>query len=552
VPRCFPAAPDFAAGRTAERTAWEALRNQLPDEAVLFHSVGLIEGEREQELDLLVAWPGVGIGVIEVKGGHVTRDADGWHRESAGKKRRIGSPGVQAQDGRHVLTRYLERNAPDAAKARTAHVVVTPFTTVPSTWSAADCPRTMLLDKADLADAAGCVRAAIEQHGAGHQPLSPAGVDALVQALSGQLPGQTSLLSAAEEHEQRLDQMTRDQVKILDGFRYHDRLKVIGGAGTGKTWLALEQARRLGKSGDRVALLCYSRGLARYFERITASWPTKDRPSYVGLFHRLPIEWGAAEGADDDSDYWERRLPVELGQLAAARAPTELFDSIVVDEAQDFGELWWTSLLACLRDPVKGKLFVFLDEAQRVFLRQGVVPIELPPYVLGENIRNTKKIAQLFGSLSGELLKPRGMEGAPVRLVDVPVDEVIEAADNAVDALVEEGWEPGHVALLTTQHRHPEQKNAVDLGGWASYWDAFFAEEDVFYGHVLGFKGLERQVVVLAVNGFREAERAKEMLYVGLSRARSLLVIVGPRPLVEQVGGSGVLARLKKVEVWRP
>jgi len=187
-----------------------------------------------------------------------------------------------------------------------------------------------------------------------------------------------------------------------------------------------------------------------------------------------------------------------------------------------------------------------------VFLRQGVVPIELPPYVLGENIRNTKKIAQLFGSLSGELLKPRGMEGAPVRLVDVPVDEVIEAADNAVDALVEEGWEPGHVALLTTQHRHPEQKNAVDLGGWASYWDAFFAEEDVFYGHVLGFKGLERQVVVLAVNGFREAERAKEMLYVGLSRARSLLVIVGPRPLVEQVGGSGVLARLKKVEVWRP
>lgn len=74
----------------------------------------------------------------------------------------------------------------------------------------------------------------------------------------------------------------------------------------------------------------------------------------------------------------------------------------------------------------------------------------------------------------------------------------------------------------------------------------------MFYGHVLGFKGLERQVVVLAMNGFREAERAKEMLYVGLSRARSLLVIVGPRSLVEQVGGPGVLARLKKVEVWLP
>lgn len=552
MPRCFPAEPDFAAERTAERTAWEALRDQLPDEAVLFHSVGLIEGDREQELDLLVAWPGVGIGVLEVKGGHVTRSAEGWHQESAGKMRQIGSPVLQAQDGRHVLTRYLERHARDAARARSAHLVVLPFTTVPAGWQAADCPRTMLVDKADLTDAAGRVRTAIEQHGAGHQQLSAAGVDALVQALSGQLPGQTSLLSAAEEHEQRLDQMTRDQLKILDGFRYHDRLKVIGGAGTGKTWLALEQARRLGKAGDRVALLCYSRGLARLFERITATWPKKEQPAYVGLFHRLPIEWGAAEGADDDSDYWERRLPVELGELAAGRAPGDLFDSIVVDEAQDFGELWWTSLLACLRDPVAGKLFVFLDEAQRVFLRQGVVPIDLPPFVLGENIRNTKKIAQLFGSLSGELLRPRGMEGAPVRLVDVPVSGVLEAADNAVVALIEEGWEPGHIALLTTQHRHPEQKNAIDLGGWAAYWDAFFAEDDVFFGHVLGFKGLERQVVVLAVNGFREAERAKEMLYVGLSRARALLVIVGPRALVEQVGGPGVAARLKEVEAWTP
>ncbi|MEJ7744537.1 MAG: hypothetical protein WKF73_19580 [Nocardioidaceae bacterium] len=31
---------------------------------------------------------------------------------------------------------------------------------------------------------------------------------------------------------------------------------------------------------------------------------------------------------------------------------------------------------------------------------------------------------------------------------------------------------------------------------WASFWD----DDQVFYGHVLGFKGLERRVVVLAVN----------------------------------------------------
>src|SRR5665213_274859 len=84
-------------------------------------------------------------------------------------------------------------------------------------------------------------------------------------------------------------------------------------------------------------------------------------------------------------------------------------------------------------------------------------------------------------------------------------------ADDAVEALLDEGWRPGQIALLTTHYWHPEQKNAVDLGG---YWDDFFAETDVFYGHVLGLKGLERPVVVLAVNGFKDAERAKEMLYV--------------------------------------
>ena len=111
---------------------------------------------------------------------------------------------------------------------------------------------------------------------------------------------------------------------------------------------------------------------------------------------------------------------------------------------------------------------------------------------------------------------------------------------------------PIHTTLRsrTTDSRHPEQKNAVDLGGHAAYWDAFFAEEDVFYGHVLGFKGLERSVVVLAVNGFKQPERAKEMLYVGLSRARSLLVVVGSRQAVVEAGGGGVAKRLKDAQAW--
>ena len=85
-----------------------------------------------------------------------------------------------------------------------------------------------------------------------------------------------------------------------------------------------------------------------------------------------------------------------------------------------------------------------------------------------------------------------------------------------------------------------ERQAAVQDAYSATFWD----DEDLFYGHVLGFKGLERPAVVLAVNGFRDAARAREMLYVGLSRARDLLVVCGDLELIRRVGGEAVARRL--------
>jgi ATP-dependent exoDNAse (exonuclease V) beta subunit len=51
--------------------------------------------------------------------------------------------------------------------------------------------------------------------------------------------------------------------------------------------------------------------------------------------------------------------------------------------------------------------------------------------------------------------------------------------------------------------------------------------DQVFYGHLLGFKGLERRAVVLAVNEASHFDRSRERLYVGLSRARDQLVVCG-------------------------
>lgn len=117
-------------------------------------------------------------------------------------------------------------------------------------------------------------------------------------------------------------------------------------------------------------------------------------------------------------------------------------------------------------------------------------------------------------------------------------------ADEHQSVVDREGREPGQIALLTTGSRHPVQKEQVELEGYDGYWDGFFSSSDVFYGHVLGFKGLERPVVVLAVNGFGSAERAQQRLYVGLSRARSLLMVVGDGGEIWDAGGPEVRERI--------
>jgi hypothetical protein len=117
-------------------------------------------------------------------------------------------------------------------------------------------------------------------------------------------------------------------------------------------------------------------------------------------------------------------------------------------------------------------------------------------------------------------------------------------ADDEVDRLLENGWRPEDVALLATGSRHPEQVDRQAHGQdhyWASCWDA----GQVFYGHVLGFKGLERRAVVLALNERVPSERSRERLYVGLSRARDQLVVCGDPAFVAEVGGAAVLKRLR-------
>lgn len=159
----------------------------------------------------------------------------------------------------------------------------------------------------------------------------------------------------------------------------------------------------------------------------------------------------------------------------------------------------------------------------------------LVPLVVDTNLRNTGQIAECFTPLTEQRMRLRGADGPAVRFVPCTADEVVGTADDVVDTLLGAGWHPGDVALLTTGSRHPEQVER-QTEGHEAYWDSFWDAEQVFYGHVLGFKGLERAAVVLALNSPARAPHLREKVYVGLSRAHDELVVCGDPAVVCAVG----------------
>ncbi|GAA1915366.1 ATP-binding domain-containing protein [Nocardioides marmoribigeumensis] len=539
-PKLLDDTPAFANG--AERVVWQALRDQLGPDDVLGAGVRFTHQGHDREVDLLVGIAGAGVTTVEVKGGSVWLEGGDWCMRRGGEVVTVDPVG-QARNGKYALRDYVNADPRwQRRRMRMAHAVALPHTDVPADFATPDCPRDSVFGRGDLDGLVDGLRCLLDQQ-TGHPPTSAADLAVLADVLGGRFLPQATLLAEAYEREDDAQHLTEQQAMILDAIRHLNRVEVRGGAGSGKTWLAIEQARRLAAQGQRVALVCYSRGLASYFHRRVATFRShRHRPAYVGLFHGLGEHWGARlPESTDDREGWEVRLPAEMTRLAEDLPENHRFDAVVVDEAQDFSDTWWPALLSALRTEESG-IYVFSDESQRVFARFGGPQVSLLPLMLDANLRNTKQIGQTFTDLAPFRMRLRGGDGPDVRFLPCSADEALDLADEAVDDLLDD-WRPEDVALLTTGSRHPEQK-ARQERGQDHYWESFWDEDQVFYGHVLGFKGLERRVVVLAVND-THLERARERLYVGLSRARDQLVVCGDPDYIREVGGESLWRTLQ-------
>ncbi|MBD8606032.1 NERD domain-containing protein [Aeromicrobium sp. CFBP 8757] len=550
TPMLWPDAPKFASG--AEQRVWTALHEQLGENDLLIANQRFTDHQRDYELDIAVVFDGLGVVVLEVKGGKVWVEDGKWFQElPGGVKRR--DPVEQAMTAKHVLKKWVEESMAWAGKRPIlwAHGIVLPNVRLDPGFDMPDCHRWMVVDRDDMSDIVSRLRNILTLQDKDVRACDGLDIVAIHEALQGRfLPQRVAASQPSDdvadrvaEHDDVIERLSLEQSRILDFIQAVDQVEIRGGAGSGKTWLAVEQARRLTREGKRVALMSYSRGLSVWMKRRLSTFGHKDQPAYVGTFHGLGLEWGATPGSDNDSDFWENRLPQQMLQLVRQREWHEHFDAIVIDEAQDFADSWWPVVLEALKYEDSG-LYVFTDEGQRIFQRFGDSPAGLVPLILDRNLRNTKQISQTFSPMAPNRLRVSQHDGEDVRFVECAHDEALDRADDLVDQLIEEGWEPSDIAVLATGPRHPEQK-ARQEAGWEHYWDSFWDKDQVFYGHVSGFKGLERPAVILAVNEGPDRDRAKERLYVGLSRARDLLVVCGDPAHIEKQGGTAVLKRLK-------
>lgn len=558
--RCYPPEPEFTDKTAAEKKVWEFLRRSLPEDALLFHSVQLRHQRAEHEIDLLVLMPGVGVAVIEVKGGLISVENGTWYQSGTKDKHALKqSPMAQVQSASHALRELLGTHMGTRFTSRIADVVCFPYTDWPEDYSSVGLPRDLVIDRDQVEQLVAHLHTAIEERGVGSSTLAAEFAERMVRHLSGDT-GPFGASAAEVDYAQAMsnedvqEMLTSGQSTLLSCTRSLTRVQYLGGAGSGKTWMAMKKAKDLAKDGKQVGIFCYNKGLGLYLQSEVETW-RQNKPVHVGEFHEYARKLGVPDGSGPE--YFEVELPQHLLALASKLPEAQKLDAVIVDEAQDFASSWWEALLACTKDPANGEVYAFMDDRQDVYRRwDGQFSSEGTPLVpihVDDNLRNTRRIADTFKEIMGHHSKLRGGEGCAVRYVNCATEDAVDVASDCIDALLDEGWANNQIALLTTNRRHPIHQGHFDNSTIDSdYWPAFHRDEEEFYGHVLGFKGLERSVVVLCVNGFKDMERATEQLYVGFSRARSLLVVVGDKELIDEASGANRQISLNAAMEWWP
>lgn len=133
---------------------------------------------------------------------------------------------------------------------------------------------------------------------------------------------------------------------------------------------------------------------------------------------------------------------------------------------------------------------------------------------------------------------PASTAAPQIQLIPASVDGALDAADEAVDLLLDSGRAPGEILVLATGDQHPWAAHELSFGE-ASYWAQHDAGDDVFYAAADADRATGRPVVVVAVNGGAD-DAVSRALPQAVSRASALLIVCGDPQRINTLMAAGV------------
>ncbi len=563
MPRMLPSNIYDGCPSPGERELFAILKNDRGiDSWTILHSLDLADHIRQVsgEADFVILIPGLGVLCLEVKACHaVTRGDGGWYYGKDPVPHQKG-PFKQASEAMHSIRKRVVSSRPGLSGVLFWSAVIFPyldFTIRSSEWLAWQVIDSTKMRSRGLSESIRHVlRCAREHISAKTGSLSKALMETrptiaecneIVEILRPNFELTVSPRSRIKKMKDELIAFTVEQYAALDALETNDRILFRGPAGTAKTLLAMEAAKRASQSGKRVLLICFNRLLKEWIAgQLGQASPTIT----VHTFHSYALSIAGIVPSPTQaasSTFWKDELPsYALAALLTSDAERPvLFDELIVDEAQDILVSQYLDLLefSIPNGLDGGRWRFFADfENQAIFnLNATVEPLAvMKQHVtafaecsLRNNCRNPPRIAclaHLLGCLApdySKVLRPdNGAEPEIMFYRDVSHQE--ELLLGKLKQFQGDGFDPADMIVLSPR--------SDIMSGAANILDVKWKQRmkplslrnkgDIGFASIHAFKGLEALVVIVTDFSRLDPTSSADLFYIGVTRAVERLVVL--------------------------
>lgn len=551
-----PISPDTKS--SAERELYRLLAKTVDHSFVVIHNVAWVtrnydkEPASDGETDFLIAHPEHGVLVIEVKGGEIILDqrTQEWFSiDRNGHQHKIKDPFQQSTQASHTLFDKLSNSILTRRYSYDVrHAVAFPDVGLSGDLRP-DAPREIIIDQSRLEMLEETLLDIFDYwkgNKEGKPPPGAAGIEALVELLAPRWHLRSRLSHVLKDEDEQIKKLTENQFQVLSLLQRHRRAAITGGAGTGKTMLAIEKACRLVAEGFSVLLVCFNRPLAEWLQEIVEKDPRVSKEDIdkehllIATFHGLcgkAVHWAEypMPAVKRDQKFYDEILPDLL--LQSIDKMDRRFDAIIVDEGQDFKQdSWWLALEALLKDDERGIFYVFFDDNQRIYSQLQHIPVEGEPFSLNTNCRNTKAVHDALTPYSQAIYETncdRCPKGRPVQKIPLhDADPQTALRDVLLELVDNQNIEPTQIMLLTPRSMDKSQwREGERLGTLTLTWNKDTKlSKRIRVSTIQSFKGLESPIIILTELEYADSD---EVIYVGMSRARNDVIVIGdlPKPI---------------------